>query len=284
MTSSDRRSAVADPVAGVAGPAGARRAAAADWLGATLQVGWLLFRRENPWRPVVLTSQFRIVAECLLFTLLGVVAGGRAGGDYSFVGAVFLASTYYTVSMISDVPMRDRMEGTYPQLSRAGRAPYLTFVVRSLPVVGAGAVAAVVAGVVVGAVTGRLDILVAMAPGIPLLVAACVSGGAVGLFVIAPAIGTRYDALTYNTMTALIVVFSGALIPTGRHGVLDALGGVLPLHHAIAGSRAAMDGQPWGASLLAELAVATGWALVAAFTYHAMDRRGRTTGRGAFSS
>jgi hypothetical protein len=284
LISSDPRPAAGDHIAVPAGRTVARRAPAADWLGATLHVGWILFRRENPLRPVVVTSQLRIMAECLLFTLLGVVIGGSAGGDYSFVGAVVLASTYYTVAMISDVPMRDRMDGTYPQLSRAGRPPFLTFVVRGLPVVGAGAVAALVAGIIVGAGTGRLDVLVAMAPGAPLLLAACVSGGAVGLFVIAPAIGTRYDALTYNTMTTLIVVFSGALIPTGSHDVLDAVGGALPLHHAIAGIRAAMEGKPWGAQLLAELAVAAGWALVAAFTYQVMDRRGRTTGRGAFSS
>ncbi len=279
MASSDASSLLARP-RGV----GAPRVPVREWLAATLRLGWLLYRRDNPTRPVVVASLFRNLADCLLYTLLGVVTGGAAGGDYSFVGAVVLVTCFYTLAQMSDVPMRDKIDGTYPRLSRAPGAPLAAFVVRGLPVLGAGLVAAVVSGVVVGALTGRLGVLAQMAPAAPLLLAAGLSGSVAGLVIIAPAIGTRYDTLTYNTMNVLVVVFSGALIPTGTHGALDAIGAVLPLTHAIAGVRAAMVGTPWGGDLLAELAVGAGWALAAVVVYRLMDRRGRTTGRGAFTS
>lgn len=253
-----------------------------EWFTATLAVGWRLYRAENPVRPAALAIGFRNLTEALLFTLLGVAAGGAAGGDYSYVGAVLLTTTIYTIGMVTDVPLRDRIDGTYGRLARAARPPVAAFAVRALPLAGVALVASVLTGVAVGALTGRLHLLVAMSAGFPLLVAGVLSGCAVGLFVIAPAIGTRYDMLTYNTMSAMVVVFSGALIPAGSHGALDAIGQVLPLTHAIAGVRAAMVGGSWGADLLAELAVGAGWALIAVLTYRFMDRRGRRTGQGAF--
>jgi ABC-2 type transport system permease protein len=254
-----------------------------EWFTATLAVGRALYRAENPLRPAGLAILFRNVTEALLFTLLGVATGGTAGGDYSFVGAVVLTTTIYTVAMVTDVPLRDRIDGTYGRLARASRPPVATFAVRALPIAGVAILATLITGVLVGAATGRLHLLAAMTPGFPLLLAGVASGSAVGLFVIAPAIGTRYDMLTFNTMDALIVVFSGALIPAGGHGALGTIGQVLPLTHAIAGMRSAMIGRPWVADLLAELAVGVGWAVLAVVTYRAMDRRGRRTGQGAFA-
>lgn len=253
-----------------------------EWFTATLGVGWRLYRAENPVRPAALAIGFRNLTEVLLFTLLGLATGADAGGDYSFVGAVLLTTTIYTIGMVTDVPLRDRIDGTYGRLARAGRPPVATFAVRALPLAGIATLTSVLTGVMGGALTGRLHLLAAMAPGFPLLVAGVFSGCAVGLFVIAPAIGTRYDMLTYNTMSAMVLVFSGALIPPGTHGALDVIGHVLPLTHAIAGVRAVMAGTAWGGSLLAEAAVGAGWAILAIVSYRLMDRRSRRTGDGAF--
>ena len=251
-----------------------------EWSAATLAVGWRLYRAANPVRPAALAVGFRNVTEALLFTLLGVASGGAAGGDHSYVGAVLLTTTIYTIGMVTDVPLRDRIDGTYGRLARAARPPVAAFAVRALPLAGVAVVASVLTGAVVGALTGRLHLLAGMAAGFPLLLAGVLSGCAAGLFVIAPSIGTRYDLLTYNTMSAMVVVFSGALIPAGSHAALDTIGQVLPLTHAVTGVRAAMVGSPWGADLLAELAVAGAWALLAVVTYRLMDRRGRRTGEG----
>jgi hypothetical protein len=45
-----------------------------------------------------------------------------------------------------------------------------------------------------------------------------------------------------------------------------------------------LAGEPWLADLGLELLVAAAWALIAAFMYTAMDRRGMKTGRGAFEA
>ena len=129
---------------------------------------------------------------------------------------------------------------------------------------------------------GRLALAVAMLPALPLLVAAILGAGTMGLFVIAPAIGTRYDTLTYNTVTVFLTLFTGALIPRGTHGVFDLVGTVMPLTNAMDGVRSVMSGGPWLAAFGAELLVACAWGLVAAVTFALMDRRGLRTGQGAF--
>ena len=249
---------------------------------ATLRLGVLLFARENPFRPVIMSYWFRSVCEALLFVLLGVVAGGSAGGDFAFVGVVMLAGVEYTMTQVSDVPMRDRIDGTYIRLRTGRLSPATTFVLRSAPAVGAGFAASAVVAVTVGLLTSRLALTAAMLPALPLAAAAIFSSATMGLFVIAPAIGTRYDTLTYNTVTVFLALFTGALIPRGTHGAFDAIGVVLPLTHAMEGARSMMSGGPWLGSCGVELLVGCAWGLIAAATYAPMDRRGLRTGHGAF--
>lgn len=249
---------------------------------ATVRLGIALFVRENPIRPVVFSSWFRAVCLSLLFTLLGVAAGGAAAGDFSFIGSIILVGSEEVIGLTSDVPMRDRIDGTYWRVRASRLPPFATFALRVFPVIGAGLASSAVAAVTVGLLTGRLPLVLSLLPAFPLALVSLLSGAAVGLFVIAPAIGTRYDTLTYNTMTALLAVFSGALIPRGTHGAFDAVGEVLPLTHAIDGIRAMLAGRPWLADLGLELLVGAAWALIAALTYAAMDRRGIKTGSGAF--
>jgi ABC-type multidrug transport system permease subunit len=251
---------------------------------ATLRLGILLFRRENPFRPAVLSYWFRAICQTLLYTLLGFVAGGSAGGDFAFVGAVVLAGVDHAIAQVSDVPMRDLFDGTYPRLRAGGLPPVTTFALRSVPVVAAGCAVSGVVALSVGLLTGRLALVASMLPAIPLVLAAMLSATTMGLFVIAPAIGTRYDTLTYNTVSVFVTLFTGALIPRGTHGVFDAVGLVLPLTNAMDGIRSLMNGGPWLASFGAELLIACGWGLVAAVAYMLMDRRGLRTGHGAFEA
>jgi hypothetical protein len=182
---------------------------------ATVRLGIALFVRENPIRPVVFSSWFRAVCLSLLFTLLGVAAGGAAAGDFSFIGSIILVGSEEVIGLTSDVPMRDRIDGTYWRVRASRLPPFATFALRVFPVIGAGLASSAVAAVTVGLLTGRLPLVLSLLPAFPLALVSLLSGAAVGLFVIAPAIGTRYDTLTYNTMTALLAVFSGAL--TRRH-------------------------------------------------------------------
>ena len=251
---------------------------------ATVRLGVLLYRRENPFRPVILSEWFRVACLSLLFTLLGVAAAGEAGCNFAFIGSVMLAGAESTIGLMCDVPMRDRMDGTYWRVRGSRLPPCATFALRGIPILGAGLADCAVAATAVGLLTGRLPLAISMLPAVPLVLASLLSGAAVGLFVIAPVIGTRYDTLTYNTVTSLLVVFSGALVPRSAEGALGAVGAVLPLTHAIEGIRAMLAGTPWLADLGLELLVAAAWALIAALMYTAMDRRGMKTGRWAFEA
>jgi len=250
----------------------------------TVLLGIRLYRRENPFQPAVLAHWFRAFCQALLFTLLGVAAGGPSGGDFAFIGAVVLVGVDYTMSAVSDIPMRDRLDGTYTRLRGGPLTPVVTFGLRSLPAMAAGCIVCVVAAVTVGLATGRINQAAALAPSIPLLLPALLGAASLGLFVIAPTIGTRYDALAYNTVTVLLVLLTGALIPRGAHGAFDALGSLLPMTNALEGVRSMMAGGSASPAFAREALVAGGWAVVAAATYAVMDRRGLQTGRGGFEN
>lgn len=249
----------------------------------TVKVGWRIFSRDAPFRLIVTSFWVRSVGECLLFTAIGLVAAGPAGADHAFTGAVVLTMVFYTLAMATDIPLRDRWDGTYPRLATGRMFPFLAFLLRSVPQLMHALLAATVALLVVGFATGRAETVLATVPAIPLLLVGAVSAVGAGLCVVAPAIGTRLDVITYNVMTALIIVCSGAVIPRGSSQVLDAVGTVLPLTHTVSAVRAVQEGGPFWHHVGAEALVAGGWILVAAMLVNALERRGRRLGRGVFA-
>lgn len=110
------------------------------------------------------------------------------------------------------------------------------------------------------------------------------SASMLGLAVIAPALGSRWDTLTYNSATAVLTVVSGALFAPAVNPVVDRVGAVLPLRHSVTALRNALAGRPLGTELALEACVGVGWAIVAALLYRGQDRRGRRHGTGAFAS
>lgn len=250
----------------------------------TVLVGWKLFARDAPWRLVFTSFWVRSIAECFLFTGLGYVGGGQAGGDFAFVGAVVLTAAFYSVALATDVPLRDRWDGTYPRLAM-GRIPSAaTFFLRCTPQIVHAVIAAGVAMVVVGSTTGRFWLVLDLLPILPLIVFAAFSGVAVGLCVVSPALGTRLDVVTYNVAISLIVVCSGAVIPPGQAPLLDAIGQWLPMTHTIAAFRSYLAGSPVMPHIGYELIVGAVWAIAAVCLIAALQKRGRVTGRGNFST
>lgn len=250
----------------------------------TVIVGWKLFTRDAPWKLIFTSFWIRSVTECFLYTGLGYVGAGQLGGDFAFVGAVVLTTAFYSVALATDVPLRDRWDGTYPRLAM-GRIPSaVTFFLRCTPQIVHSLIAAGVSLLVVGSLTGRFDLVIELFPVLPLTVFASFSGVAVGLCVVSPALGTRLDVLTYNLAIALIVVCSGAVIPTGQAPMLDAIGQVLPMTHTIAAFRAHLAGLPILPHVGSELLVGAFWATAAVILITVLQRRGKVTGQGNFAS
>jgi len=68
------------------------------------------------------------------------------------------------------------------------------------------------------------------------------SASMLGLAVIAPALGSRWDTLTYNSATAVLTVVSGALFAPAVNPVVDRVGAVLPLRHSVTALRTRWPG------------------------------------------
>lgn len=249
----------------------------------TVLVGWRMFRRDAPIRLVITVFWTRSVAECLLYTTLGLVAGGTAGADRAFVGAVVLTTAFYALALVTDVPQRDRWDGTYPRLATGGMFPFLAFLLRSLPYMLNAVVAASVALVVVGLGTGRAGTVLDILPAVPLLLVGTASCVAAGLCIVMPAIGTRLDVVSYNVMLGLMVICSGAVIPRGTVPLLDTLGTALPLTHTISAVRAVQAGRPFWSDVGAECVVALSWGLAGALLLAVLQHRGRSRGTGVFA-
>lgn len=248
-----------------------------------VSVGARIYARDAPWRVVVSTHWTRSILETLLYTGIGFVAAGEAGANYAYVGATALVLIYYCVAMATDIPMRDKWDGTFYRSATTRWPTSVLFVLKAVPNIGHGVLAALVSALAVGIMTGRQPSLIlgvmACAPLILVGAFSCVMGG---LLVVAPAIGTRLDAVTYNTLGALIVVLSGAVVPQSSLGWLQDVASILPLTHTIDAMRSALIGRPFGSSLLVECVVALTWGVALSVTYAFMKRRGVISGRGAF--
>jgi len=245
-------------------------------------LGWKLFHRENPLRLLVLSVYVGQVCAVYFYTLLGRYTGGDTGEHYSYVGAVVISMTYMTVGFNTDVPLTDKWQGTYWRLSRSGFSPYGVFLCRTAPMVVHGVALMILTAVVVGPLTEGVGAAMNLLRALPLMVVLTVLANFVGLAVVAPAIGTRYDVLTYNVATAVIQVFSLAYIPYGANAAVDTIGTVVPLRHGLGALRGWLDGGPWLGQLGLEAIVSAAWLVAGAFAYRFMDARGRRTGVAAF--
>lgn len=222
-----------------------------------------------------------LLFRSLVYVLLGRMIGGADGLTWTYVGVVFLAVTGSTISHTSDIPIYDVWMRTYPAVSRAYAPVVLQYLSRSVVLMGRALVEAIVVGVAIGLVTSNTSLMLPVLERAWILLPAIVSCTVFGLAIIAPAIGNGSQDLIHNTAGTLLVLTSGALLTPGLAPWLHTLGHVLPLTHAIAAMRASLDGRsPWPGTGR-ELLVAAGWLLAATLAYWLVDRRTKTTGRGA---
>lgn len=247
------------------------------------RLGWQLLRAE--WPPAV-WAVGRLLPEVirtLVFVIIGGLVGGEDGMRFALIGCVVLSIATTAISEVTDIPVRDVQLGTYRAVSLAPLSPFLQLVARASALwITALIIAAVVVLVLpltvgLGELTGPLLVRIWMV--VPAVLAATM----LGLVVIAPAIGSNWEGITYNGAVAVITVLSGAIFEV-TWTVGAAIGDVLPLTHTIRALRASLTGDPWLGELLLEVAVGTMWAILGWLLYGMQDARGRRRGEGAFAA
>jgi hypothetical protein len=254
----------------------------AEWwwrVALTLQIGAREHRAANPWRISLTTIWPRALLMCLFFTMLGRVIAGDVGQSYTFVGAVAIVLTLFTVSEICDVPMRDRWSAAFYRLRAGVLSVPLTYWLRVWPLVAEASAVAALCILLVGAVTGQLGLASQLLALLPVYALMVLSSAAAGLAAASVALFGRAgnDVIVGNVGMYLIIVTSSALIPPGRVPLIDVVGSVLPMRHGILAIHAHLAGEPWLGLLLTEVAVGVGWAVLATVSYLLMTARVRHT-------
>ncbi|MFI6481437.1 ABC transporter permease [Nonomuraea sp. NPDC050663] len=237
-----------------------------------VRLGRLLFRASEPWSITVTAVWPRVLLQGLFFTLLGRVLGLE---EHAFAGALAITMLAFTVVGVADVPMADKWNGTYSRLRLGEVHIPLVFALRSLPLIVHGGLAVLLVWAVVGPVSG---LALTVLPVLPIYAVMLFSTTALGLAVVAQVVGRRADVFAGNAATWLVIACSGALVPPGRLPVLDAVGAVLPVRHGLDAVRSALAGRPWLPSLVWEVVIGLGWALVAWLAYLWQTGRARRLG------
>jgi ABC-2 type transport system permease protein len=220
----------------------------------------------------------RAVMQAAFVILAGMFYAGPTGRDYAFVGAVAFAASPWALGAVSDAMLEDRNQGTIYRL-RLGRLPMLVLVaLRTPPYLVQGVLAMVLAVLVAGpALVGQaLSLRVALV--LPVLFTGLISMLCMGLAIGSTGGSPRTDILLSNLAQYLILLAAGVILPPGRLPLLDALGQVLPLRHAVAAAHARLAGRPDWPQLGLELLVAGGWLAVAAGALAAQSTLARRYG------
>lgn len=250
---------------------------------ANLRLGWLLHRARWPYGVWTVGSLAPEIFRIIVFVLIGYLVGDEPGMHFALIGCFFLGLISSTVSAASDVPVDDVQAGTYRTVLLGNLSPFVQYLGRAVTICLNGLVITVVATASAALATGQGTTLISLLQHSWLLIPAAISSLMLGLLVIAPAIGSNWEGITYNTATGVLIVMSGAIF-TLTNPTAHAIGQALPLTHSVEAMRNAVAGLPYAHDVLLELTVAIGWGLAAFTVYRWQDIRGRRVGRGAFAA
>lgn len=254
-----------------------------DVLAANVRLGWFAVRAE--WPPVVWLIGYLLpeLMRMLVFVLIGQLVGGEAGLRFALVGCAVLSIATTTISYVTDIPAFAVGLGTYRPIALGGIPPFVQFIARATTLWVVAATISAATTVFLGAVTGQHALIPELLSRLWMLVPAVISTTMLGLVVVAPAIGSSWEGITYNGAVAAVTVLSGAIF-TVTAPAPRAVADYLPLTHAIQSLRNNLAGEPWIGEFLLEFAVAGGWAVVGLVLYSMQGIHGRRTGRGAFAA
>jgi len=247
-----------------------------------IRLGWRDHNTTYPPAAVFFATLPKGVLQIVFFTVLGGVVAGPEHRDYAFVGGLALALTTTNVVTVISVPFGDKYFSTFWRI-RTGDMPVAAVLyARAVPYLGVAfalflAEAAIAAGVLglwglAGRVLPWLWIFAIMACGYAMI----------GIAAATLTIAKRADALAPNVLGYLTMLCSGAFLPPGQVGWVDAIGAVLPVRHGLAAVHAAMDGRPWMTEALLELTICLASALLGLFAVKVQTRRATRHGHDDF--
>jgi len=249
-------------------------------LAANVRLGIALHRAEWPWRVWLLARLLPELVRTLVYVLIGLLVGGEPGMRFALVGCFVLIIASTTVGEVTDLPSIDVQTGTYRSVLLGRVSAPGQYAARALPLLALALAAALAYAVTVPFLAHGGDLVWPLIAHAWMLVPAAVGGAMLGLVVIAPAIGSSWEGLTYNAAIALVTVASGAIVTPPP--ALAALGQLLPFTHTVAALRRSLAGESSIDQVAWECAVAFGWAVLAWGAYRWQEARGRRRAVGAF--
>jgi hypothetical protein len=237
----------------------------------------------NPLLTLIAATLPRGVLQIVFFTLLGGDVLGSGDRERAFVGALVLALTGTNIIGVANVPVADKLYGTYWRLRLSTPPAQLVLGSRVLPYVCFGFVLLTVQGSIAAVLLGLGGFAIDLAPWLPLY---ALMGFGFAVFVLAAAtltVARRADVLAPNLAAFVVVLTSGAVLKPGRIGWIDALGALLPVRHGLVAVQDGMAGAPWAAQASQEAVIALGYLAVAALAIRLQDYRARRLGLDDFA-
>jgi ABC-2 type transport system permease protein len=244
--------------------------------------GWADFAVVYTWRTWTAGWLTRVLCQVAFFALIGRLLGSAERTQFLLVGNAALIAAVESCFVCASTTW-ERRAGTLPLLVAAPASPLLVFAGRSTFWMASGTSTASIA-------------LFALAPlfgvplpwpralfAVPLIAAVSAATYCFALFVagfVLRAMETRNVA--GNLAHLSLMVLCGVQVPvTFWPGWVQAVAGVLPVNHGLAGLRTLLAGGPWpdvGRGLALELLVGLGWLVVAAVTFRRFAEHGRRDG------
>jgi ABC-type multidrug transport system permease subunit len=246
------------------------------------RMGWLEYRALRRPRTLLATTLPRGVLQILFFTTLSGVLAGPGQREYAFTGALVLALSGSNVNGVVAVPVLDKQYATFARVRIGMPSPTVTQIARALPYPVMGWLLLLVEAAIAAPLLGMTGFALKLLPWAWVYAVIALTLSVLGLAGATMTVGKRADVLAPNVLSYLVMLCSGAIIPPGRVGWVDAIGQVLPARHGLEAIHAGMDGRPWLGDLALEVVAGVGFTVVAALSILIQARRASRFGHDDF--
>ncbi|MFJ8113604.1 ABC transporter permease [Streptomyces sp. NPDC096132] len=246
------------------------------------RMGWLEYRALQTPAGLLGATLPRGVLQILFFTTLAGVLAGPGHREYAFAGSLVLALSSTNVNGVVAVPVLDKQYATFARVRTGALSPTVTQIARALPYPVMGWSLLVVQGAIAAPLLGMTDFALRLLPWAWVYALIALTLSVLGLAGATMTVGKRADVVAPNVLSYLVMLCSGAIVPPGRVGWVDAIGQVLPARHGLDAVRAGMDGRPWLGDLGLEVAAGLGFTVLAALSILHQARRASRHGHDDF--
>lgn len=246
------------------------------------RMGWLEYRALRSPRSLLAATLPRGVLQILFFTVLAGVLGGPGQREHAFAGALVLALSGSNVNGVVAVPVLDKQYATFARVRIGMPSPTVTQLARALPYPVMGWLLLLAQAAIAAPLLGMTHFALRLLPWAWVYAVMALTLSVLGLAGATMTVGKRADVLAPNVLAYLVMLSSGAIIPPGRVGWVDAIGQVLPARHGLDAIHAGLAGRPWLADLGLEIVAGVGFTVVAALSIRIQARRASRLGHDDF--